>query len=155
MCGRTVTIRTLDCGGEKATPALNLCLGPNPALGLRAIRLSLNRPEILADQLAAILRAAAYGPVRILLPMVPTIEELLAVRNLLQNVVQLLIQRQAHLPDSLSPVGVMIEVPGVALAADALAWHADFFAIGTNDLTQYTLAIDRTDEAIAHPYFFQ
>ena len=152
MNGRPVTVRTLDVGADKLGEVAGLKAGPNPALGLRAIRFSLARRKLFLTQLSAILRASAFGPVRILLPMVSAVDEIKQVRRLLRRLIATLRRKGVRMADPPPPLGIMIEIPGAALVAGALAAEADFFALGTNDLTQYTLAIDRTDEQVAHLY---
>jgi phosphotransferase system enzyme I (PtsI) len=158
MAGDPVTIRVLDWGGEKDIEALQAeglippTVDVNPALGLRGIRLLLREHALLEVQLAAILRAALEGPVRVLLPMVTTVGEVRAAREIYERVARRLRRRGEKIPDRLPPLGIMIETPGAALSADALALEADFFAIGTNDLAMYTLAVDRAETDVAHLY---
>lgn len=154
MAGRSVTVRTLDVGGDKNVEALLDAFGgePSSVLGMRGIRFSLARSDILETQFRAILRVGLDGPVRILLPMVTTVAEVRRARAILARAARKLERRGLTVPDPLPPVGVMIEIPGAALSADALARASDFFAIGSNDLTMFTLAIDRADKQVAHLY---
>jgi len=158
MEGDPVTIRVLDWGGEKDIEALRTegvvpeVADHNPALGLRGIRMLLRQPALFEVQLAAILRASHHGSVRVLLPMVTTVAEVRSAREVYERVARRLRRRGERLGDKLPPLGIMIETPGAALSADALALEADFFAIGTNDLTMYTLAVDRAETDVAHLY---
>ena len=153
MAGAPVTVRTLDVGSDKLAYSLDEHIAPsvNPALGLRAVRLSLKVPALLEAQIAAILRAGAHGPVRILVPMITSVDEIRHVRKAVDKMIRRLTRARVPIADA-PPLGVMIETPGAALAAEALAGACDFFSLGTNDLTMYTLAIDRGDEQVAHLY---
>ncbi|BFI95222.1 MAG: phosphoenolpyruvate--protein phosphotransferase [Rhodanobacter sp.] len=152
MGGLPVTIRTLDLGADKADAAGLVMRGEdNPALGVRGVRLSLRYPAVFTTQIRAILRAACYGPVRVLVPMVTQPDELIAVRTLFKLARQDLKRENIDLPEKL-PLGAMIEVPAAAINVRALLEHADFFAIGTNDLAQYVLAADRGNDALDNIY---
>lgn len=151
---KVLTIRTLDIGNDKHVEFIDKIINPspNPALGLRAIRLTLAFPKIFEKQISAILRASDFGNLRIMLPMVSNVSELKEAKKMIYNVNQKLISMKKKKKKSLPPLGVLIETPAAALIADSLAEACDFLAIGTNDLTMYTLAIDRGDESVAKIY---
>ncbi|WP_047551602.1 phosphoenolpyruvate--protein phosphotransferase [Methylotenera sp. G11] len=151
MKGAPVTIRTLDLGADKQMNADTVVNSPNPALGLRAIRLCLSEPQIFHTQLRALLRASHYGKIKILIPMLCMLSELRQTKVFLERAKASL--RKENIPfDENVELGGMIEIPAAAINAEAFADELDFLSIGTNDLIQYTLAIDRTDDAVAHLY---